>query len=104
MTFGDGGGLNLADIYYVYRYVNTVRPIRTTEDVYLNNDIIIYCILYVSDKNLLPFLIDRIPIASVGVETAAVTGTMNTLSPAPFQTDIKSLIIGVSGDSITMNR
>jgi hypothetical protein len=29
---------------------------------------------------------------------------MNTLSPAPFQTDIKSLIIGVSGDSITMNR
>ena len=39
MSFGDGSGLNLAELNYVDRYVNALRPLRTPMKEYLDNDI-----------------------------------------------------------------
>jgi len=108
MSFGDGSGLNLAEINYVDRYVNTVRPLRTEMKEYLSNDIsqIMYPVANAPNplKNYLPYSIDgtkldttaygpasaannqtQVPITNTGLaNTITNTGASYDGTPLPY--------------------
>jgi len=86
MSFGDGSGLNLAEISYADRYVNTLRPLRTEMKEYLSNDVsqIMYPVANSNNPtvNYLPYSIDG---TKLDVTPFAAAGNANNQTAVPIK-------------------